>query len=155
MRATSWLRATSCSTADFAGGRIIRSDRQFDDIKELDVEGGPQELAAGPNGGAAYSNPGTVPQTVGRVGSSGQPDTTNLPELTDPFGMQFMPDGKFWFTEFARDRVGALSQNGQVQHVNGLIPNNSGPRYSAEGKNGVLYVGLEGADKIAIIKGIN
>jgi len=145
--------------ADFAGGRLIKADKQLVTIKRYDVEGGPQELAAGPQGSIGFGNPGTDPQTVGRLPGNGHPKTTNLPNMTDPFGMAFMPDGKFWFAEFARDRMGTLSTNGQVRHKNGLLPNNSGPRYAAEGKNGVLFVGLQGAngdgEEIAIIKGLN
>jgi streptogramin lyase len=140
---------------DFAGQRIIRATQQLDVKKRYDIGGAPQEAAAGPNGTMAFGNPGTDPQTVGRINPTGQPKTTNLPAMTDPFGMNFMPDGKYWFAEFARDRIGTLSTNGQVQHINNLVPNNSGPRYAAEGKNGVLFVGLETSDEIAIIKGIN
>jgi streptogramin lyase len=141
--------------ADFAGGRIVRATRQLDVTRRYGVGGGPQEMAAGPNGSVAFGNPGTVPQTVGRINATGPAKTTDLPNMTDPFGMAFMPDGKYWFAEFARHRMGTLSPGGKVQHKNGLIPDNSGPRYAAKAKGGVLYVGLEGADKIAIIKGIN
>ena len=141
--------------ADFAGGRVIKvtpDGNELDDatVKRYDVEGGPQGISGGPNGSAAYTNPGTDPQTVGRLSSDGHPKTSNAP-MTDPFSIQFMSDGKFWFTEFAPDRMATLSQNGDVQNRNGLVPNNSGPRYSAKGKNGILFVGLEDIDKIAII----
>jgi streptogramin lyase len=140
---------------DFAGGRIIRATQQLEVTKRYGVGGSPQEAAKGPNGQMAFGNPGTDPQTAGRINPTGNAKTTNLPNMTDPFGMSFMPDGKYWFAEFAKDRMGTLTPGGQVQHKNGLLPNNSGPRYAAEGKNGVLYVGLEGADKIAILKGLN
>jgi streptogramin lyase len=140
---------------DFAGGRIIRATQKLEVTKRYDIEGSPQEAAAGPNGQVGFGNPGTDPQTVGRINETGKAKTTDVPDMTDPFGMNFMPDGRYWFAEFARDRVGTMSPSGQVKHKNGLLPNNSGPRYAAEGKNGVLYIGLEGSDEIAIIKGIN
>ena len=146
---------TQIFVADFAGGRIIKASQQLEVLKKFDVGGNPQQVTTGPDGSVAYGNPGTDPQTVGRISANGKPKTTDLPAMTDPFGMAFMPDGKFWFTEFARNRMGTLTTGGNVHHVGGLIPNNSGPRYSGEGKNGVLFVGLELADKIAILKGIN
>jgi len=133
--------------ADFNGQRIIRS-KIGGDVKEFDVGGGPQEVAAGPKGAVAYGNPGTDPQTVGRIPRGGQPKTTNDP-MRDPFGVVFA-GGSYWFAEFARDTLGILSTGGNLRHFD--LPNNSGPRQIAAGPNRTLWVSLEESKRIAKIK---
>lgn len=135
--------------ADFGGQRIVRSTTSAD-VKKYNVGGGPQEIAAGPDGGVAYGNPGTKPQTVGRIGKSGGAKTTKA--VGDPFGVDFT-GGEWYFAMFATDEVGILSQNGGFKRFKDL-PNNSGPRYLAAGKGGTLWVGLENSDKVARIKGV-
>ncbi|MEO8091462.1 MAG: hypothetical protein ABI726_01980 [bacterium] len=138
--------------ADFGGQRIVRA-KPAGNAKKYNVGGGPQEVASGPDGSIAYANPGTNPQTVGRVGASGKPKKTKAPN-SDPFGMVFAPDHNWWFAEFAKDQLGLLSTNGTVKQFKGL-PNGSGPRYVAKGSNGTLWVSLENSEKVARIKGVN
>jgi len=138
--------------ADFGGQRILRVKPNAS-FKEYDVGGGPQEVASGPDGSIAYSNPGTDPQTVGRIESSGKPKKTKVPN-SDPFGMVFAPDHNWWFAEFAKDQLGLLSTDGALKQFKDL-PNGSGPRYVAEGSNGTLWVSLENSQKVARIKGVN
>lgn len=138
--------------ADFAGQRIVRA-APSGAVKKYNVGGGPQQVAAGPDNGIAYANPGDVPQTVGRIEEGGGPKKTKVPN-SDPFGMEFAPDRNWWIAEFAKDQLGLLSQDGDLKQFKDL-PNNSGPRYLAVGAGGTIWVSLEGADAVARIKGVN
>jgi len=138
--------------ADFNGGRIIRSTAAGE-TKKFNVGGGPQQVTSGPQGSVAYTNPGTDPQTVGRIAAGGSPQKSSFPLGTDPFGIDFAPDHNWWFAEFGKDRLGILSPGGNLKLFKDL-PNNSGPRYLAVGKNDTLWVGLEQAEKVARIKGV-
>jgi streptogramin lyase len=133
--------------ADFNGQRIIRA-KIGGTVKEFDVGGGPQEVAAGPKGAIAYANPGDDPQTVGRIAKGGQPKTTKDP-MHDPFGLVFA-GGSYWIAEFAKDSLGILSTGGNLRHFD--LPNNSGPRQIAAGPNHTLWVALEKSKRIAKIK---
>jgi virginiamycin B lyase len=137
--------------ADFGGSRIVRAT-PAGDATFFDVGGGPQEVAGGPGKRIAYGNPGTDPQTVGRIKPGGTAKTTKVP-MSDPFGIAFAPDGNWWFAEFARHALGLLSTGGSVDRFDGL-PDNSGPRYLAVGPKGTIWVSLETAQKVARIKGV-
>jgi virginiamycin B lyase len=136
--------------ADFAGQRIVKA-AAGGGVKEYDVGGGPQEVAKGPDGSIAYANPGSNPQTVGRIESNGERRKSKVPN-SDPFGMVFAPDRRFWFAEFARHKLGILSLNGDVKQFR--LPDNSGPRYVAAGPKNRLWVSLETSQKIARVKGV-
>lgn len=133
--------------ADFAGGRIVRS-KIGGGVKTYDVGGGPQEVAGGSKGAVAYGNPGTDPQTVGRIPKGKQPRTTKDPNA-DPFGLAFAAK-KWWIAEFNRDSLGVLSTSGKLRHFK--LPNNSGPRQIAKGPRRTLWVALENKKRIAKIK---
>lgn len=137
--------------ADFAGQRIVRAT-PTGDATFFDVGGGPQQVAAGPGKQIAYGNPGTDPQTVGRIKPGQSAKTTKVP-LSDPFGIAFAPDGNWWFAEFAKHALGLLSTGGKVEQFNGL-PDNSGPRHLAVGPKGTIWVSLETAQKVALVKGV-
>ena len=137
--------------ADFGGGRIV-SANPSGGVKKYDVGGGPQEVAKGPPKTIAFANPGSVPQTVGRIKQGSNPRKTDVPD-SDPFGMAFAPDDRWWFAEFAKSHLGLLSPSGTLRQFRDL-PDNSGPRYVAVGTNGTLWVSLETAQKVARIKGI-
>lgn len=137
--------------ADFGGSRIVNAT-PAGDASFFDVGGGPQEVAAGPNGQIAYGNPGTNPQTVGRIAPGGTPKTTKVPQ-TDPFGIAFAADGNWWFAEFAKHALGMLSTKGGLEQFKGL-PDNSGPRYLTLGQGGTVWVSLETAHKVARVKGV-
>jgi streptogramin lyase len=135
--------------ADFAKKRIVRSTRDFD-VKTFKVGGGPQSIASGPDGSIAYGNPGTDPQTVGRISPGGGPQKTKAPG--DPFGADFI-DGEWYFAMFAKDQVGVLDQNGGFSRIGGL-PNGGGPRYVTQGQGDTLWVGLEQRKRVAKITGL-
>jgi streptogramin lyase len=138
--------------ADFGGGRIVRTSPTGNVIRKYSVGGMPQEVTPAKDG-IAFANPGANPQEVGLIGDTGGAKTTEVPPMSDPFGMDRAGDGKIWFAQFARDRLGILSQNGDVKRFDDL-PNNSGPRYLvADGST--VWVSLEESEKVARIQGVN
>ena len=136
--------------ADFGSGRIV----QFDPVAKTPTfyasGGNPQEVAAAPGvGQVAYGNPGSSPQTVGRITpGTPTPATTNVPLMTDPFGVALGGDGNWWFAQFAKNNLGRLTQAGGYTTLGGL-PAGSGPRYITAGPGDTLWVGLETANKVA------
>ncbi len=137
--------------ADFGDQRIVRAT-PAGDATFFDVGGGPQQVAGGPGKQIAYGNPGTDPQTVGRIKPGQSAKTTKVP-MSDPFGIAFAPDGNWWFAEFAKHALGLLSTGGKVEQFKGL-PDSSGPRYLAVGPKGTIWVSLETAEKVALVKGV-
>jgi virginiamycin B lyase len=138
--------------ADFGDGRII-SATTAGVPTPVNVGGNPQEVAAGPGDQVGYGNPGTDPQTVGRISFGGAPQTTNTP-LADPFGVAFGPDGAYWFAQFATDNLGRLTPGGAYSQLGGL-PAGSGPRYLTAGPGNTIWVGLETAQKVARVSGVD
>jgi len=137
--------------ADFNGGRIVRATTagvpSF-----FDVGGGPQQVGGGPKKQIAYSNPGTDPQTVGRI-VGGDAKTRNTPQA-DPFGITRAADGAYWFAEFATNRLGRMTTGGKITRRLGGFPANSGPRQIARGAKGTLWVTLDNKDRVARVKGV-
>jgi streptogramin lyase len=116
------------------------------------VGGGPQEVGAGAGGQVAYANPGTDPQTVGRLTSGGSPLTTPAPG-SDPFGVVFGSDQAYWFAQFASGDLGRLSADGEYSRLTGLSAG-SGPRHITTGPGNTLWVSLETAGKVARVTGV-
>lgn len=114
------------------------------------IGGGPQEVAGGLGGQAAFTNPGTSPQTVGRVASA--PLTTDTPS-TDPFGIAVGADHAYWIAQFLSGDIGRLTADGQYSVLPGLSPG-SGPRHITAGLGNTLWVSLETAGKVARISGL-
>jgi len=138
--------------ADFTGGRLVRVN-PANPAQQVpyNLGGGPQEVAAGPGGLMAFANPGSAPQTIGRVSPGGMPALTKVP-MTDPFGIALGADGAWWFAQFAGNTLTRLTPGGAATTLTGF-PAASGPRYLAA--NGTaLFVSLEGASKIARVTGV-
>ena len=73
--------------ADFNGSDIVRVNPNGENFKRFNVRGGPQQVADGPNGLVAYTNPGDDPQTVGRIDGNDVKKTKD--KGSDPFGIAF------------------------------------------------------------------
>ncbi|ADB53446.1 Vgb family protein [Conexibacter woesei] len=114
--------------------------------------GGPQEVAAGPDGRIAYTNPTNVPQQVGRFVRGGSVATTDVPG-TDPFGITLGDDGAWWTADFARSTISRLTTDGAVTPLAGLSAG-SGPRFVATGAGGTLWVALETSQRVARVTGV-
>lgn len=138
--------------ADFGGQRIISLKPDGSDVTPYAVGGNPQEVAASNGAQVAYGNPGTDPQTVGRITPGGAPETTPAP-LADPFGVAFGADGAYWFAQFAAHDLGRLTTAGEYTTLAGL-PANSGPRYLTAGPANTLWVGLETSQQVARVSGL-
>jgi streptogramin lyase len=138
--------------ADFAGSRIIRYDPDGGAVKRYSVGGNPQGIARGPSKSVAYTNPGTDPQTIGRIDPPKKPRKTRVP-MTDPFGITFAPDGRWWIASFLTGDLTLLDPDGDLRRFRAL-PNDSGPRQLTKGPNGTMWVSLELSEKVARIKGV-
>ncbi|HEY8582672.1 MAG TPA: hypothetical protein VIL49_06985 [Capillimicrobium sp.] len=138
--------------ADFGGARIVALSTASVPAFTA-VGGGPQELAAGPGGQVAYTNPGAVPQTVGRIAAAGGAAATTPTPGADPFGIALGADGAWWTANFATSTLTRLSAEGEATTLTGLSPA-SGPRYIAAGTGGTLWVSLQTASKIARVTGV-
>lgn len=138
--------------ADFGGGRVIRVN-PANPAQQVpyNLGGGPQEVAAGPGSQMAFANPGSTPQTIGRVSPGGMPALTNVP-MTDPFGIALGADGAWWFAQFAGNSLTRLTPAGAATTLTGF-PAASGPRYLAA--NGTaLFVSLENTLQVARVTGV-
>lgn len=116
------------------------------------VGGLPQEVAGSPSGQVLYGNPGTAPQTIGRIVPGGLPQTTDVP-LTDPFGMTFGPDGAYWVVQFHSGTLARVTTDGTVTTIGGL-PTDS-PREITSGPGNTLWVSLELSNKVARVTGVD
>ncbi len=138
--------------ADFAGQRIISLKTDGSEITPFAVGGMPQEVAASNGAQIAFSDPGDDPQNVGRITPGGSPLLTPTP-LSDPFGLAFGADGAYWVAQFAAGNLGRLTTAGAFTTLGGL-PAASGPRYLTAGPGNTLWVGLEIAQKVARVSGL-
>jgi streptogramin lyase len=133
--------------ADFGGGAIVRVTTAGV-ATPFTVGGGPQEVAMGPAGQLAYSNPNSV---FGRIAFDGTFETTDMP-ATDPFGIVFGDDGAYWSPQFNAHALARVTPTGDYTQL--MLPAASGPRYIARGAGGTLWVGLQNTNEIARITGV-
>jgi virginiamycin B lyase len=132
-------------------GRIVRTNPSGG-VKLYNVGGGPQEIARGPRRSVAYTNPGSDPQTVGRILPGKNPRKTKVPG-TDPFGITFASDRNWWIANFASHDLTILNQKGNARRFRKL-PDNSGPRQLTRGPDRTVWVSLETSQQVARIKGV-
>jgi len=126
--------------ADFGGTDIVRVNPNGEKFKRFNVGGGPQQVADGPDGLVAYTNPGSDPQTVGRIEDGKVRKTKD--DGADPFGIGFA-GGKWWIGQFNKPgKIGMLSRNGELKQFDNGLPNNAKTRYIAAG-GGMVFAGNE------------
>ena len=136
--------------ADFGSNRIVSA--ATDGTAVFHATGGlPQGVGAGPGGQVVYSNPGTSPQTIGRLTLNATPLTTPTP-TSDPFGIVFGSDGAYWIANFAKNELGRLTTDGTYTELPGFT---AGPRYITAGPGNTLWVSLELANKIGRVTGVD
>lgn len=118
------------------------------------VGGGPQDVAAGPNGQVAYANPVSSPQSVGRITPGGSPQVTNL-ENTDPFGVVFGQDGAYWFARAQGKDLLRMTPEGATSTLGGFASDTVlGPRKIATGPDNTLWTTIDIPDRVARITGV-
>jgi streptogramin lyase len=113
------------------------------------------QIAAGPAGQLAFTQPVNTPQRIGRIDFTGHIDFTDMPGgVGDPTGIVFGNDGAYWSANFGVDALRRLTPSGDL-----TTPINfdagSGPRHLTKGPNDTLWVGLEQGKKIAKITGVS
>lgn len=137
--------------ADFGGQQLVNVTTAGVGTKYA-TGGGPQGVWGGPDKQIAYGDPGTNPQTVGRLVPAGTAQKTQTPNR-DPFGVTFGTDGAYWIAQFANNKVGRLTPQGAYTELGGFT-GNAGPRQITTGPNNTLWVTLDGTDKIGRITGV-
>ena len=121
---------------------------------QIDLAGGAQDVAGGPNGQVAYAAPTTDPQTVGRITPGGAPLKTEL-VASDPFGVTFAPDGAYWFARSQANDLLRLTPEGKTTTLTGFAASGGvGPRKIATGPNNTLWVTLDTPEKVARVTGV-
>jgi streptogramin lyase len=134
--------------ADFGGAQIVRVTPAGVGTT-FATGGGPQGVAAGPNGQVAFSNQGANPNTVGRITTA--IEVTATPGA-DPFGVTLGSDGAYWFAQFATNDLGRLTSDGAYTTL--AVPAGSGPRQLAAGPNNTLWVTYDTAEQIGRVSGL-
>jgi virginiamycin B lyase len=137
--------------ADFSG-RVIKVT-PAGVATPVTTGGGVQEVAAGPGTQIAYTNPGGIPESMGRIDPGGLPQVTPFVTPPDPSGIVFARDGAYWTAQFATDNVGRLAPDGSYTKLDKFTAA-SGPRFITEGAGDTLWVALETSQKIGRITGV-
>jgi streptogramin lyase len=136
--------------ADFGGSRIVDATTAGSPTF-YPVTDPPQEVGAAAGvAQVAYASPSNE---VGRITPGGAAMPTPAPGA-DPFGVAYGADAAWWFAQFATNDLGRLTADGTYTTLGGL-PAASGPRYIAAGPNNTLWVGLETAEKVARVTGVD
>lgn len=133
-------------------GRLIRvaTDGTF---VAIPTAGGLQEVAAGPAGQVVFTDAVSTPHRLGRLTFGGAVEPTPVP-LGDPFGITLGTDGAYWTARFGTHDLGRLTPDGQHTVLGGLSAA-SGPRFLTAGPGNTLWVGLEVAEKVARVTGVD
>lgn len=148
--------------ADFAGSRILTLAATGTEKGKYTAElgnlgGGPQGVAAGPNGQFAFSQPSNDPKSVGVFSAPADLKTKELGKGADPFGVDFGPDGAYWFAYSKETEKGLLrlSTSGDLTELKGL--KEGLPRQITEGPGNTLWVTMERPNEtgfVAEVKGV-
>lgn len=117
------------------------------------IAGMVQEVAAGPNGQIAYTNPGSSPESMGLMNGGVMQTPFTFAAPPDPFGITFGQDGAYWVAQFLTENLGRMTVDGAYSTL-GSFPVGSGPRHLTVGPNNTLWVTLELTKKIARISGV-
>lgn len=117
------------------------------------VGGGVIDVAAGPSGQVAFTNPFTVPNFVGLIVNGGTHTPVPMP-ITDPSGIAFGADGAYWTARFGSKDIARVTTDAQTTTLAGFSPG-SGPRDIAAGPGNTLWVTLEATNKVARVSGVD
>lgn len=104
-------------------------------------------ITAGPDGALWFTGTGGLPNTIGRMTTSGSATQFTLPSETDPNQIAQGPDGALWFTESYTDSIGRITTAGAFSHF--TIPTaSSAPGGIVTGPDGAIWFTEMNADKI-------
>ncbi len=140
--------------ADGSGRVISATAAGTPVVTPYQVDGGPQDVAAGLNAQVAYANPLDTPHEVGLISPGGTPQQIPL-ETSDPFGVVFGQDGAYWVARSSTDDLLRLAPDGTTTKLTGFSDSgNVGPRKVATGPNNTLWVTLDTQEKVARVTGV-
>jgi streptogramin lyase len=140
--------------ADGSGRVISATAADTPVVTPYQVDGGPQDVAAGLNAQVAYANPLDSPHEVGLISPGATPQQIPL-ETSDPFGVVFGQDGAYWVARSSTDDLLRLAPDGTTTKLTGFSDSgNVGPRKVATGPNNTLWVTLDTQEKVARVTGV-
>jgi virginiamycin B lyase len=121
---------------------------------DYNVGGITQDIAAGPNGQAAFVNPQSNPHSLGLITPPASPQIIPL-TTSDPDGVVFGADGAYWVARASTDDLVRLTTDGQVSMLGGFSDSgNVGPRKITTGPADTLWVTLDTQEKVAKVTGV-
>jgi streptogramin lyase len=140
--------------ADFGGGRIIKMTTAGVPTP-ITVGGGPQEVASGPAGQVAYSNPGANPEALGLINGIVPTTPLTFASPPDPFGVTLGQDGAYWFAQSNSPALGRYTTSGDYTTVGNFPdPTLNVPRFITQGAGNTLWVTFAVGKKIARVSGV-
>lgn len=140
--------------ADGSGRVISATAAGTPVVTPYQVDGGPQDVAAGLNAQVAYANPLDTPHELGLISPGGTPQQIPL-ETSDPFGVVFGQDGAYWVARSSTDDLLRLAPDGTTTKLPGFSDSgNVGPRKVATGPDNTLWVTLDTQEKVARVTGV-
>lgn len=128
---------------DNSGGRLLAFEPDASgSFVTKNVGGSPQGITAGPDGQVLYTNPGTTPQTVGRLTATTNPALTAVPDADPSFSVAYGADGAYWIGLFNERRMLRLTPRGAATRLFTFAAPYR-PRHVARGPGGIIWVSLQ------------
>lgn len=139
--------------ADGSGRIISATAATVPALTPYQVDGGPQDVAAGLNGQVAWVNPNDSPVEIGLITAG---SLQQIPiETSDPDGVAFGNDQAYWVARASTDDLMRLAPDGTTTKLGGFSDApNVGPRKIATGPNNTLWVTLDEQEKVARVSGV-
>ncbi len=135
--------ATRVWVVDALGGRVLAFEPDASGtFLSKTVGGTPQGIGAGPGDQVLYTNPGTDPQTVGRVSPVGGPRLTAVPQADPSFSVGFGADGAYWVGLFNDQQMLRVTPQGATRRLFSFADPYK-PRYVARGPGATIWVSLQ------------
>lgn len=126
--------------ADF-GGRALAFAPDGTHVEHV-VDGNLQGIVGGTRGQVLYTNPGSDPQSAGRLSLGGAPRVTPLPGTDPSFSAALGRDGAYYVGLFLTREVARITATGQKREF-GTFPAPYSPRHVAAGPGGTIWVSLQ------------
>jgi streptogramin lyase len=139
--------------ADGSGRILSATATDTPTVTPYQVDGGPQDVAAGLNGQVAYVNPNDTPVEIGLITGG---ILQQIPIATsDPDGVAFGQDRAYWVARASTDDLMRMAPDGSRTTLGGFSnAANVGPRKIATGPGNTLWVTLDEQEKIGRVSGV-